>query len=499
MILQNVTEHSLFYKFYNFLILTNAIILSLEGISDQQILDKTQHILLLFYVLEFLMKISIYKLNKYFKDQINVIDFMALLYLIYYFLNDVFSIIEKFEGEAPSDSFTVEGFKYLRFFRILLILKIFRLFSYFDYMQFIKAGIRRTFSRFIYNALLLLLLMIIYAGYGFQMYQNDINAFQTYSYSIMSVLQIITMDNWYVMFAECYGKTDRLFSVIFFLSLILLGNYIFLNLFIALVLDGFETISKENSQDLTNSGTANNGEIEDYDNSSSDDEEEIIQIEDYKAVESRDFGDFMQKFKFDVDYEAKVKKRKLPFLDKSKYMNRRTTNNNRLTERSKTILTDKDLNLHLLKTMQLKLGQLEVQYKALKEKYSLFIFSKKSSFRRNCFFITKSPCFSGFINIVIIMNTIKFGMDTWIDWQHEENDKFLKDFTVKCDFIFFAVFSLEAGLKSVADGVIISKDSYLRNPFNFMNFLNILGVIVSYFVSDQTLNIFKVYIKVALI
>ena len=82
---------------------------------------------------------------------------------------------------------------------------------------------------------------------------------------------------------------------------------------------------------------------------------------------------------------------------------------------------------------------------------------------------------------------------------NEENDKFLKDFTVKCDFIFFAVFSLEAGLKSVADGVIISKDSYLRNPFNFMNFLNILGVIVSYFVSDQTLNIFKVYIKVALI
>jgi len=485
--MKNLTQNALFQNFYSFLIITNAIILCLEGLIDQYPLDIFQNVLLFFYILEFLIKVTISPLKKYFKDQINIIDILALLYLIYNYFNNSFSIIDRIESQSSSESITIEALNYLRFFRILLILKILRLFSYFSYMHFIMQGIRKTFSEFIYIAFLLLLLIIIYAGYGFQLFQGEILAYQSYWYSLMSVLQVITLDNWYDMFAECYGKCDKLATLCFFLSLIILGNYIFLNLFIALVLDGFETLSKNDENHV------NNHNIEEKDQSSdSEEEEEKLGIEEFKCLESRNFNEFLQKFKYDVDFEAKVMKRRLPFLVKSSILaNRRATN--RLAQRSKTILTDKDLNLHLLKTMQLKLNFMEIEYKALKEKYSLFFFSKKSEFRRNCFFLTRSRCFTMIINIVIMTNSIKFGLDTWIDWENPQEDLNLKRISNYCDFIFLGIFALEAGLKIVAEGLFISKESYLRNPFNFINFLNILGTLISQFVQDQTLIVFKVY------
>ena len=415
------------------------------------------------------------------RDIINIIEFASVIYLILYFWNDQYQILDTIQQGYTDKSFIIESLKYIRFLRILLILKILRLFSYVTYMKFIKRCIKKTFSRFIYNAMLLLLLMIIYAGYGFQLFSNmtsDRPYFKSYLYSFISVLQIITLDNWYTMFTQCY-RSNAAPTLIFFISLIVLGNFILLNLFIALVLDGFENLSKHEEK-LENEDFNENDENDDENNENS----EII--EDYKYLQNSNFDEFLNKVQNDAEYNAKVCKRQVPFLEKL------NLNKNRFSQRSKTILTDKDINLHLLKKMQKKLSVLEHQYKNLSEKYSLFIFSKKNQFRKNCFFFTQSPYFMFFINLIIILTSIKYGMDTFIDWNsdNEENSRF-KNASSVMDFVIFSFYTNEAIMKCIAYGLFIGKDSYLRNFFNFVNFLNILSI-VSHFIDDQTLMMFKV-------
>jgi hypothetical protein len=144
--------------------------------------------------------------------------------------------------------------------------------------------------------------------------------------------------------------------------------------------------------------------------------------------------------------------------------------------------------------MQGKLNRLEVQYKALREKHSFFLFSKKSRFRKRCFLLTRSLCFTIVINACIMANAGKFALDTWIDWQPATGQSGWKQASGDFDFVFCAIFSLEAGLKSVAEGCFIAKESYLRNLFNAMNFLFILGTLLSHFVQDETLLVLKVKI-----
>lgn len=408
------------------------------------------------------------------------------MFLIFDFFNNHYGLLDHFQQEYYEDTFIIETLKYIRFLRIFLILKILRLFSYLSYMKFIKAGIKNTISRFIYNAFLLMLMLIIYAGYGFQIFSSNIKAFNTFSYSMMSVLQIITLDNWYVLFAECYGKNDKISTFIFFLTLIVLGNYIFLNLFIALVLDGFENLSKEKSKKKKDLFVEKNQEDEeDFEN---DDQKNCV-IDNYEYLKHMNFNDFLKKFQNDIDFKAKVSKKTIPFIEYTQ----NGSKPKRYSQRSKTILTDKDINLHLLKKVQKKLNFLETQYKNLSEKYSLFIFSKKNTFRKSCFFLSQSPCFMTFLNFIIILLSLKFGFDTWIDWEsNDEKYRLMKQVSQFCDFIFFAIFSFEAILKSVSCGLIFCKDSYLRNFFNVLNFLNIIGTILSNFITNQSLLIFKV-------
>lgn len=105
--------------------------------------------------------------------------------------------------------------------------------------------------------MLLFLFIIIYALLGMQIYGGQFNlrnneiriSFDDFEQAFFSIFQLLTMENWQEIIILTF-RTDvnKFLTALYLISWIFIGNFVFLNLFLAILLDGFT--SKEADEDL---------------------------------------------------------------------------------------------------------------------------------------------------------------------------------------------------------------------------------------------------------
>lgn len=134
---------------------------------------------------------------------------------------------------------------YLRCFRIFLVLRILKLCRKIKYMKFIFRVLKDSFKNFMILICLFLLLISFYALIGRHVFndsflkKNENNRqFSSFSKSCVTVFNIITLDNWYSIIIM--GNDNLLYLNVYVISLIFIGNFIFLNLFLTVLLDSFQ-------------------------------------------------------------------------------------------------------------------------------------------------------------------------------------------------------------------------------------------------------------------
>ena len=72
--------------------------------------------------------------------------------------------------------------------------------------------------------------------------------FDDFQSAFITTFQILTMENWQInLFFMMRADVSKVITVIYLVSWIFIGNYVFLNLFLAILLDGF-TIEGENEE-----------------------------------------------------------------------------------------------------------------------------------------------------------------------------------------------------------------------------------------------------------
>lgn len=90
-----------------------------------------------------------------------------------------------------------------------------------------------------------LLGMQVFGGkYDFEKGENEYvrQNFDTFYSAFLTVFQLLTLENWTdVLFYAMRSSTFSLLALFYLISWIWIGNYIFLNLFLAILLDGFTT------------------------------------------------------------------------------------------------------------------------------------------------------------------------------------------------------------------------------------------------------------------
>ena len=155
-----------------------------------------------------------------------------------------------------SGSGALSALRAVRIFRVFRVLRMMRLLRGLKSMLQIINVIQRSISSFIYLAMLLLLFVFIYALLGMQIFGGgftDPEVVGTIRYNYDSFLNafitsfiMLTTENWNtIMFYAFSGTTSQALIAVYFVSCIFIGNWMLLNLFLAILLDAFTKVEEE--------------------------------------------------------------------------------------------------------------------------------------------------------------------------------------------------------------------------------------------------------------
>lgn len=127
--------------------------------------------------------------------------------------------------------------------RLVRIFRVFRLVTALPKLQLLVGALIKSIPSIGYVGLLLLILFYIFAIVGiFQFGAHDQENFGSLGKAMMTLFQVVTLEGW----VDIYKNQNNIFaSTIYFVSFILFGTMIVLNLFIGVILNGFDEVKKE--------------------------------------------------------------------------------------------------------------------------------------------------------------------------------------------------------------------------------------------------------------
>ena len=147
-----------------------------------------------------------------------------------------------------------------------------------------------------------------------------------------------------------------------------------------------------------------------------------------------------------------------------------------------------------------KIKQEQKELQILRAKYcekSLNHFTIENKFRRLCIYILNKRGFENLIIFFIACNSIILGLNdyTWDRKQLEIQSEmpFMNQLNEKSEIFFTTVFTLEACIKIMSLGFIFSKNSYLRDPWNWLDFMVVVTGLAQKLPSMQNMSMLRTF------
>uniref|UniRef100_A0A6J0TSY3 Cation channel sperm-associated protein 3 n=1 Tax=Pogona vitticeps TaxID=103695 RepID=A0A6J0TSY3_9SAUR len=234
--------HPLFKSIMISTITLNSIFLALE--TDYKVryeshffLEVADLIILAVYTTEFLMIFYLDPIN-YWKDGYKRFDFVVLLiaYLPY--------TIDRSNPKMHHTATMLKGFQ---------VLRVLKLIYYSPGMRILMAALAQTAKNVIYVLVLLFLLMLIFAILGHGLYgdpeHGDHQNWGTLAAAFFTLFSLVTVDGWTDLQDDLDNKkfvTSRTFTIVF----ILLGFFVFFNMFIGVVIMDIQSSTDRYEQKL---------------------------------------------------------------------------------------------------------------------------------------------------------------------------------------------------------------------------------------------------------
>jgi len=244
---RQITESRGFNRFIIAVILLAGLLVGLET-SDE--ISATHHglliwldrLVLLIFIVEIAMKMVALspRPQNFFRDPWNVFDFVIV----------AVCLVPASGGFGPV----------LRLFRLLRVL---RLLTAVPKLQILVSALLKSLPSMGYVTMLLFLLFYIYGVAGVMFFgANDPVHFGSLGYSLLSLFRVVTLEDWTdVMYIQIYGSDKYegynltaaemtgytlepeampVLSVLYFVSFVLLGTMIMLNLVIGVIINGMD-------------------------------------------------------------------------------------------------------------------------------------------------------------------------------------------------------------------------------------------------------------------
>ncbi|XP_063603704.1 muscle calcium channel subunit alpha-1-like isoform X3 [Penaeus indicus] len=471
-----------FYWLIIVLVFLNTAVLASEHYRQPDWLSKFQDYTNLFFVVlftcEMLLKMYSLGFQGYFVSLFNRFDCFVVISSI----TEV--VLTSTELMPPL------GVSVLRCVRLL---RVFKVTKYWRSLSNLVASLLNSIQSIASLLLLLFLFIIIFALLGMQVFGGRFNFnpmedkprhnFDNFVQAMLTVFQILTGEDWNVVMYDgirAYGgvATAGIIACFYFIILFICGNYILLNVFLAIAVDNLADAdalgdAEEEEGKEGEEGEGGGGE------EGEKIEEEGIEGEEKTAlnhIAMRD-GDAASHAKVQIEHDQ------IP--EEGKYDD--YENEGEMEEEEEEV--EEESEEHPPGARPRRASQLSTatKIKPLPPFSSFFIFSHTNRFRVFCHKICNHSLFS---NVILVCILISSGMLAAEDPLRSDSQRnvILNYF----DIFFTSVFTVEICLKVISYGFILHKGAFLRSAFNGLDLLVVAVSLISFSFKDGAISVVKI-------
>uniref|UniRef100_A0A8K9X4Y3 Voltage-dependent L-type calcium channel subunit alpha n=1 Tax=Oncorhynchus mykiss TaxID=8022 RepID=A0A8K9X4Y3_ONCMY len=488
-------KSSVFYWLVIFLVFLNTLTIASEHHKQADWLTEAQDIankvLLALFTGEMLLKMYSLGLQAYFVSLFNRFDSFVVCGGI------LETILVETKIMSPL------GISVLRCVRLLRIFKITR---YWNSLSNLVASLLNSVRSIASLLLLLFLFIIIFSLLGMQLFGGKFNfdetrrsTFDNFPQSLLTVFQILTGEDWNSVMYDgimAYGGASfpGMLVCIYFIILFICGNYILLNVFLAIAVD--------NLADAESLTSAQKEEEE---------EKERKKLARTASPEKRHVNEKPPMIEVEEKKEEKIEL-------KSITSDGETTNATKVCLRHtcprQTHLSSLDTPVLIRHTCPREdedpempvgprprpLSDIQLKEKAIPmpEARAFFIFSNTNKFRVLCHKMVNHNIFTNLILFFILLSSISLAAEDPV-----RNDSFRNQVCVYvlhthaqilgyADHVFTGLFTIEIILKMTAYGAFIHKGSFCRNYFNILDLVVVSVSLISSGIQSSAINVVKI-------
>ncbi|KAM4663769.1 voltage-dependent L-type calcium channel subunit alpha-1F isoform 1-T1 [Discoglossus pictus] len=426
-----------FYWMVLILVFLNTLTIASEHYRQPEWLTQIQgyanKVLLSLFTLEMLLKMYSLGLQAYFVSFFNRFDCFVVCGGI------LETVLVEFHIMSPL------GISVLRCVRLLRIFKVTR---HWASLSNLVASLLNSMKSIASLLLLLFLFIIIFSLLGMQLFGGKFNfdetqtkrsTFDTFPQALLTVFQILTGEDWNAVMYDgimAYGGPffPGMLVCVYYIILFICGNYILLNVFLAIAVDNLADGDNINSKDKK--GGKKSGKKDENSEKAVCEEEENEEEEASEASEEE--------------------------------------------EEEEGSLPDSHLD---------KLAEFAPKEKVLPipEGSSFFILSNTNPLRVGCHWLIHHHIFTNLILVFIILSSISLAAEDPIR-AHSFRNHILGYF----DYAFTSIFTVEILLKMTAYGAFLHKGSFCRNWFNLLDLLVVSVSLISFGIHSSAISVVKI-------
>uniref|UniRef100_A0A4W5NIP5 Voltage-dependent L-type calcium channel subunit alpha n=1 Tax=Hucho hucho TaxID=62062 RepID=A0A4W5NIP5_9TELE len=243
------------------LIILNTLCLAIQHYGQSHVFNYAMDVLNMVFTgvftVEMILKLIAFRPRGYFGDAWNVFDALVV----------IGSVIDIILSQNTEDSARIS----ITFFRLFRVMRLVKLLSRGEGIRTLLWTFIKSFQALPYVALLIAMLFFIYAVIGMQVFGkiamvdgtqiNHNNNFQTFPQAVLMLFRCATGEVWQEIMLACLpGKLcdsesdynpgeERTcgsgFAIIYFISFYMLCAFLIINLFVAVIMDNFDYLTRD--------------------------------------------------------------------------------------------------------------------------------------------------------------------------------------------------------------------------------------------------------------
>ncbi|TNN10238.1 Voltage-dependent L-type calcium channel subunit alpha-1C isoform 1 [Schistosoma japonicum] len=513
---RRLVKSQTFYWIVIVLVFLNTGVLTSEHYGQPPWLDDFQDmaniVFVVLFSIEMLIKMYSLGIRCYFDFMFNRFDFFVVICSI------IEVVLIQTKVMPPL------GVSVLRCARLLRVFKVTR---YWSSLRNLVGSLLASLKSIVSLLVLLFLFIVIFALLGMQLFGGRFNFpreekprsnFDSFYQSLITVFQILTSEDWneamYNGIRSYSNSRVGIMVCLYYVILFICGNYILLNVFLAIAVDNLadtgqmddkkEDTDGEKSDSKDNGGTGSE-EIIDVERDKGD--KSYLPINDRKMstittnAESKlsevhhEFNDVTQlldqlnldpineevdpdRSTFDRDDERRTDDKSDEQMDDQ---NKDGHDIDRSTDENDTKVKDTAGSRRHSEMSSTK------KIKPIPNASSFFIFSPTNPFRVACHEVCNHNYFNNIVLVCILVSSAMLAAEDPLDASSARN-QILNYF----DYFFTSVFTVEITLKIITYGLVLHKGAFCRSANNMLDFMVVLTSIISYPIDIDTISVVKI-------